>query len=67
MAEHTLHDIAATIGVLVIGMRVLGLRRERRKALAHFSDARRQPDPRVGRNRNNAVSPRINRANASGS
>ena len=45
----------------------LGLRGQRRKPLAHVSDACRQPDPRVGRNRNQTDSPRINRASASGS
>ena len=45
----------------------LGLCRERRKALAHVGDARRQPDLRVGRNRDHGESPRISRASASGS
>ena len=45
----------------------LGLRRQRREPLAHVGGARRQPDPRVRRNRDHAVTPRISRAKASGS
>ena len=45
----------------------LGLRRQRRKTLAHVGDTRRQPDLRVDRNRDQTVRPRISRANASGS
>jgi hypothetical protein len=45
----------------------LSLRGQRRKALAHVGDARRQPDPRVGRDRDQTDSPRISRASASGS
>lgn len=44
-----------------------GLRCQGRKALAHVGDTRRQPDPRVGRDRDHAVRPRISRARASGS
>ncbi len=45
----------------------LSLRRKRRKALAHVGHPGRQPDPRVRRNRDQAVKPRISRASASGS
>ena len=34
---------------------------------AHVGDARRQPDPRIGRNRDHGVRPRISRARVSGS
>ncbi len=43
------------------------LRCQRRKALSHVGDARRQPDLRVGRDRDQTDNPRISRANASGS
>jgi len=42
----------------------LCLRRQGRKALPHVGDTRRQPDPRLGRDRDHAVRPRISRANA---
>ena len=45
----------------------LGLRRQGRKALAHVGHSGRQPDPRVRRDRDQTDSPRISRANASGS
>ena len=45
----------------------LGLRGQRRKALAHVRHPGRKPDPRVGRNRDQTDRPRISRANASGS
>ena len=45
----------------------LGLCCQRRKALPHVGDARRQPDPRIGRNRDHGVRPRISRAKTSGS
>jgi hypothetical protein len=45
----------------------LGLSGQGRKAFAHVSDSRRQPDPRIGRNRDHAVRPRISCTSASGS
>ena len=45
----------------------LGLRRQRGEPLVHVGDPGSQPDPRVGRNRDHAVRPRISRASASGS
>ena len=69
-----LHEIASTAteheqmsGERVLLQHRLGLCRERRKALAHVGDARRKPDPRVGRNRDHVVRPRISRASAPGS
>ncbi len=44
-----------------------GLCRQRREPLAHVRHPGRQPAPRVGRNRDQAVSPRISRAATSGS
>ena len=54
-------------GERVLLQHSLSLRSQGRKALAHVGDARRQPDPRIGRNRDHAESPRISRARASGS
>ena len=42
----------------------LGLRRQCREPLARIGDPGRQPDPRLGRNRVHAESPRISRASA---
>ena len=44
-----------------------GLCCQGRKAFAHVGDARRPSDPRVSRNRDHVVRPRISRARASGS
>ena len=43
----------------------LSLRRKRRKALSHVRHPGRQPDPRIGRDRDQTDSPRISRASAS--
>jgi hypothetical protein len=55
------------LGGLVLPQHLLGPRRERRKALPQIGDTRHQPDLRVDRNQDQTVSPRISRANASGS
>ena len=54
-------------GKRVLLQHSLGMSGQGRKALAHVSDTRRQPDLRVDRNRDQTVRPRISRANASGS
>ncbi len=54
-------------GERVLLQHALSLRRQSRKALAHVGHPGRQPDPRIGWNRDQTVSPRINRASASGS
>ena len=61
----TEHEQVSGEGVLL--QHRLGLCRQRGKPLAHVGDTRRQPDPRIGRNRNHAVRPQISRASASGS
>ena len=58
--------LVVTTGVTLL-IELIGLCRERRKALPHIGDTRRQPDLRVDRNRDQTVRPRISRANASGS
>ena len=72
--DRAAHQIAAPTpedeempGERILLQHRLGLRGQRREALAHVRDPGREPDPRVGRHRDHAVRPRISRAKASGS